>query len=166
MLSVHGRIVGGDGGVFEEVELMSVGHCGKYSCAAPVNVVLHVVAVFGRGRFYVANGVSEIVESVTCFMLLNPFDDRSAGLSNVVIVTVLAGNFIDGVHGVRFRSGSFVGVEERHQGGGRGEGCRDILALEYIGRGRGLQLRSVLLLEVLQGAGHDEVDSSKGVTIR
>ena len=37
---------------------------------------------------------------------------------------------------------------------------------EYIGRGRGLQLRRVLLLEVLQGAGHDEVDSSKGVTIR
>ena len=180
MLSVHGRIVGRDGGVFEEVELMSVGRCGKYSCAAPVNVVLHVVAVFDRGRFYVANGVGEVVESVTYFMLLNPFDDRSAGLSNVVIVTVLAGNFIDGVHGVRFRSGSFVGVEERHQGGGGGEGCRDIIASEcglhvfevtsrivkeYIGRGRGLQLRSVLLLEVLQGAGH-EVDSSKGVTIR
>ena len=143
-------------------------------------VVLHVVAMFGRGGFYVANGVSEIVESVTCFMLLNPFDDRSAGLSNVVIVTVLAGNFIDGVHGVRFRSGSFVGVEERHQGGRIGEGCRDIIASkcglyifvvtsrigkEYIGRGRGLQLRRVLL-EVLQGAGHDEVDSSKGVTIR
>ena len=43
-------------------------------------------------------------------MLLNPFDDWSAGLSNVVIVTVLAGNLIDGVHGVGFRSGSFVGV--------------------------------------------------------
>ena len=37
---------------------------------------------------------------------------------------------------------------------------------EYIGRGRGLQLRRVLLLEVLQGAGHDEVDSSEVVTIR
>ena len=174
MLSVHGRIIGGDGGVFEEVELMSVSRCGKYSCVAPVNVVLHVVAMFGRCGFYVANGVSKIIESVTCFMLLNPFDDRSAGLSNVVIVTVLAGNFIDGVHGVRFRSGSFVGVEERHQGGGGGEGCRDVIALEcglyrigkeYIGRGRGLQLRRVLL-EVLQGAGHDEVDSSEGVTIR
>ena len=89
MLSVHGRIVGGDGGVFEEVELMYVGRCGKYSCVAPVNVVLHVVAMFGRCGFYVANGVSKIIESVTCFMLLNPFDDRSAGLSNVVIVTVL-----------------------------------------------------------------------------
>ena len=167
--------------MFEEVELMSVGRCGKYSCAAPVNFVLHVVAVFGRGRFYVANGVSKIVESVTCFMLLNPFDDRSAGLSNVVIVTVLAGNFIDGVHGVRFKSGSFVGVEEGHQGGEGGEDCRDIIVSEcglyafvvtsrigkvYIGRGRGLQLRRILLLEVLQGAGHDEVDSSKGVTIR
>ena len=180
MLSVHGRIIGGDGDLFEEVELMSVGRCGKYSCVAPVNVVLHVVAMFGRCGFYVANGVSKIIESVTCFMLLNPFDDRSAGLSNVVIVTVLVGNLVDGVHGVRFRSRSFVGVEERHQGGG-GEGCRDFIALEcglyifvvtsrigkeYIGRGRGLQLRRVLLLEVLQGAGHDEVDSSKGVTIR
>ena len=166
--------------MFEEVELISVGRCSKYSCVAPVNVVLHVVAMFGRGGFYVANRVSKIVESVTCFMLLNPFDDRSAGLSNVVIVTVLAGNLIDGVHGVRFRSGSFVGVEERHQGGG-GEGCRDVIASEcglyvfvvtsrigkeYIGRGRGLQLRRVLLLEVLHGAGHGEVDSSKGVTIR
>ena len=55
MLSVHGRIIGGDGSVFEEVELMSVGRCGKYSCAAPVNVVLHVVAMFGRCGFYVAN---------------------------------------------------------------------------------------------------------------
>ena len=180
MLSVHGRIIGGDGGVFEEVELMSVGRCGKYSCVAPVNVVLHVVAIFDRCGF-VANGVSKIIESVTCFMLLNPFDDRSAGLSNVVIVTVLAENLVDGVHGVRFRSGSFVGVEERHQGGGGGEVCRDVIALEcglyvfvvnsrigkeYIGRGRGVQLRRVLLLEVLQGAGHDEVDSSKGVTIR
>ena len=181
MLSVHGRIIGGDGGVFEEVELMSVGRRGKYSCVAPVNVVLHVVAMFGRCGFYVANGVSKIIESVTFFVLLNPFDDRSAGLSNVVIVTVLAGNLVDGVHGVRFRSGSFVGVEERHQGGGGGEGCREVIALEcglyifvvtsrigkeYIGRGRGLQLRRVLLLEVLQGAGHDDVDSSKGVTIR
>ena len=180
MLSVHGRIIGGDGGVFEEVELMSVGRCGKYSCVAPVNVVLHVVAMFGRCGFYVANGVSKIIESVTCFVLLNPFDDRSAALSNVVIVTVLAGNLVDSVHGVRFRSGSFVGVEERHQGGGGGEGCRDVIALEcglYVfvlnsrigkeyGRGRGLQLRRVLLLEVLQGAGHDEVDSSKGVTVR
>ena len=61
-------------------------------------------------------------------MLLNPFDDRSAGLSNVVIVTVLAGNLVDGVHGVRFRSGSFVGVEEGHQGGGGGKGCRDVVA--------------------------------------
>ena len=129
MLSVHGRIIGGDGGVFEEVELMSVGRCGKYSCVAPVNVVLHVVAMFGRCGFYVANGVSKIIESVTCFVLLNPFDDRSAGLSNVVIITVLAGNLVDGVHGVRFRSGSFVGVEERHQGGGGGEGCRDVIAL-------------------------------------
>ena len=93
---------------------MSAGRCGKNSCVAPVNVVLHVVAMFGRDGFYVANGVCKIVVSVTCFMLLNPFDDRSAGLSNVVIVTVLAGNLIDGV---RFRSGSFVGVEERHQGG-------------------------------------------------
>ena len=32
MLSVHGRIEGGDGGVFEEVELMPVGRFGKYSC--------------------------------------------------------------------------------------------------------------------------------------
>ena len=158
MLSVHGRIIGGDGGVFEEVELMSVGRCGKYSCVAPVNVVLHVVAMFGRCGFYVANGVSKIIESVTCFVLLNPFDDRSAGLSNEVIVTVLAGNLVDGVHGVRFRSGSFDGVEERHQGGGGGEGGRNIIALEcglyifvvtsrigkeYIGRGRGLQLRRV-----------------------
>ena len=110
MLSVHGGIVGGDGSVFEEVELVSVGRCGKYSCVAPVNVVLHVVAMFGRGGFYVANRVSKIVESVTCFVLLNPFDNRSAGLSNVVIFTVLAGNLIDGVHGVGFRSGSFVGA--------------------------------------------------------
>ena len=37
---------------------------------------------------------------------------------------------------------------------------------EYIGRGRGLQLGRVLFpLEVLQGSGHDEVDSSKGVAI-
>ena len=37
---------------------------------------------------------------------------------------------------------------------------------EYIGRGRGLQLgRILLLLEVLQGSGHDEVDPSKGVAI-
>ena len=80
------------------------------------------------GGFYVANEVSNIVESVTCFMLLNPFDDRSAGLSNVVIVTVLAGNLLDGV---RFRSGSLVGVEERHQGGGGGgESCRDVIATE------------------------------------
>ena len=178
MLSVHGRIIGGDGGVFEEVELMSVGRRGKYSCVAPVNVVLHVVAMFGRCGFYVANGVSKIIESETCFVLLNLFDDRSAGLSNVVIVTVLAGNLVDGV---KFRSGSFVGVEERHQGGGGGERCREVIALEcglyifvvtsrigkeYIGRGRGLQLRRVLLLEVLQGEGHDDVDSSKGVTIR
>ena len=90
MLSVHGGIVGGDGSVFEEVELVSVGRCGKYSCVAPVNVVLHVVAMFGRGGFYVANRVCKIVESVTCFVLLNPFDNRSAGLSNVVIFTVLA----------------------------------------------------------------------------
>ena len=167
--------------MFEEVELMSVGRCGMHSCVAPVNVVLNVVAMFSRGGFYVANGVSKIVKSVTCLMLFNPFDDRFAGLSNVVIVTVLAGNLIDGVHGVRFRSGSFPGVEERHQGGGGGEGCRDIIASEcglyvfvvtsrigkeYIGRGRGLHLRRVLLLEVLQGAGHDEADSSKGVTIR
>ena len=48
MLSVHRRIVG-DGGVFEEVELMSVGRCGKDCSAAPVNGMLHVVAVFGRG---------------------------------------------------------------------------------------------------------------------
>ena len=116
-----------------------------------------------------------------CFMLLNPFDDWSAGLSNVVIVTVLAGNLIDGVHGVTFKSGSFVGVEERHQGGGGGEGCRDAIASdcglyvfvvtsrigkEYIGRGRGLKIRRVLLLEVLRGVGHDGVDSSKGITIR
>ena len=53
MLSVHGGIVGGDGSVFEEVELVSVGRCDKYSCVAPVNVVLHVVAMFGRGGFYV-----------------------------------------------------------------------------------------------------------------
>ena len=165
--------------MFEEVELISVGRCSKYSCVAPVNVVLHVVAMFGRGGFYVANRVSKIVECVTYFMLLNPFDDRSAGLSNVVIVTVLAGNLIDGVHAVRFRSRSFVGVEERHQGGG-GEVCRDVIASEcglyvfvvtsrtgkeYISRGRGLQLRRILFLEVLQGAGHDEVDSSKVVTI-
>ena len=39
MLSVHGGIVGGDCSVFEEVELMSVGRCSKYSCVAPVNVV-------------------------------------------------------------------------------------------------------------------------------
>ena len=110
MLSVHEGIVGGDCSVFEEVELVSVGRCGKYSCVAPVNVVLHVVAMFGRGGFYVANRVCKIVESVTCFVLLNPFDNRSAGLSNVVIVTVLAGNLIDGVHGVGFRSGSFVGA--------------------------------------------------------
>ena len=110
MLLVHGGIVGGDCSVFEEVELVSVGRCGKYSCVAPVNVVLHVVAMFGRGGFYVANRVCKIVESVTCFVLLNPFDNRSAGLSNVVIVTVLAGNLIDGVHGVGFRSGSFVGA--------------------------------------------------------
>ena len=97
---------------------MSIGRCGKYSCVAPVNAVLHVVAMFGRCGFYVANGVSKIIESVTCFMLLNPSYDRSAGLSNVVIVTVLAGNLVDGVHGVRFRSGSFVGAEERHQDGG------------------------------------------------
>ena len=51
MLSVHGGIVGGDCSVFEEVELVSVGRCGKYSCVAPVNVVLHVVAMFGRGGF-------------------------------------------------------------------------------------------------------------------
>ena len=179
MLSVHGGIVGGDCSVFEEVELVSVGRCGKYSCVAPVNVVLHVVAMFGRGGFYVANRVRKVVESVTCFVLLNPFDDRSAGLSNVVIVTVLAWNLIDGVHGVGFRSGSFVGVQEGHQGGGGGECCRDVVALEcgldvfvvtrrigkeYIGRGRGLQLGRVLL-EVLQGSGHDEVDSSKGVAI-
>ena len=88
MLSVHGGIVGGDGSVFEEVELVSVGRCGKYSCVAPVNVVLHVVAMFGRGGFYVANRVCKIVESVTCFVLLNPFDNRSAGLSNVVIFNV------------------------------------------------------------------------------
>ena len=127
MLSVHGRIVGGDCSVFEEVELISVGRCSKCSCVA-----LHVVAMFGRGGFYVANRVSKIVESVTCFMLLNPFDDRSADLSSVVIVTVLTGNLIDGVHGVtvRFRSGSFVGVEERHQGGGGGEGCRDVILIE------------------------------------
>ena len=86
MLSVHGRIVGGDCGVFEEVELMSVVRCGKYSCVAPVNVVLHVVAMFGRGGFYVANGVCKIVESVTCFMLLIPFDDLSAGLSIVTTI--------------------------------------------------------------------------------
>ena len=49
MLSVHGRIAGGDCGVFEEVELMSVGRCGKDSNAAPVNGMLHVVAVFSRG---------------------------------------------------------------------------------------------------------------------
>ena len=85
MLSTHGRIVGGESGVFKEVELMSVGQGGKYNCVAPVNVVLHVVAMFGRGGFYVANGVSKIVESVTCFMLLNPFDDQPAGLSNIVI---------------------------------------------------------------------------------
>ena len=37
---------------------------------------------------------------------------------------------------------------------------------KYIGRGRGLQLgRVLLLLEVLQGSGHDEVDSSKGVAM-
>ena len=130
VLSVHGKIAGGDCGVFEEVELMSVGRCGKYSCVAPVNVVLHVVAMFARGVLYVTNRVCKIVEYVTCFMPLNPFDDWSAGLSNVVIVTVPAGNLIDGVHGVGFRSRSFVGVEERHQGGGGGEGCRDIIASE------------------------------------
>ena len=48
MLSVHRRIVGVDGEVFEEVELMSVGRCGKDSNAAPVNGMLHVVAMFGR----------------------------------------------------------------------------------------------------------------------
>ena len=48
---------------------MSVGRCGKYSCVVPVNVVLHVVAMFGSGRFYVANRVCKIVESVTCFVL-------------------------------------------------------------------------------------------------
>ena len=93
--------------MFEEVELVSVGCCGKYSCVAPVYVMLHVVAMFGRGGFYVVNRVCKIVELVTCFMLLNPFDNWSAGLSNVVIVTVLAGNLIDGVG---FRSGSFVGA--------------------------------------------------------
>ena len=37
---------------------------------------------------------------------------------------------------------------------------------EYIGRGGGFQLgRVLLLLEVLKGLGHDEVDSSKGVAI-
>ena len=107
MLSVHGGIVDGDCSVFEEVELVSVGHRGKYSCVAPVNVVLHVVAMFGRGGFYVANRIHKIVELVTCFVLLNPFDDQSAGLSNIAIVAVLAGNVIDGVG---FRSGSFVGV--------------------------------------------------------
>ena len=36
----------------------------------------------------------------------------------------------------------------------------------YIYYWRGLQLRRVfLLLEVLQGSGHDEVDSSEGVAI-
>ena len=66
--------------MFEEVELMSVGRCCKCSCVAPVNVALHVVAMFSRSGFYVVNGVSKIVESVTYFVLLNPFDDRSAGL--------------------------------------------------------------------------------------
>ena len=71
--------------------------------------------------------------------------------------------------------GALLVFEERHQGGGGGEGCRDVVALdrgldvfvvtrrigkEYIGRGRVL-----LLLEVLQGLGLDEVDSSKGVAI-
>ena len=110
MLSVHGGIIGGDCSVFEKVVLVSVGRRGKYSCVAPVNVVLHVVAMFGRGGFYVVNRVCKIVESMTCFVLLNPFDNRYAGLSNAVIVTVLAGNLIDGVHGVGFRSGSFVGA--------------------------------------------------------
>ena len=65
-----------------------------------------------QGGFYVANRVGKIVESATCFVLLNPFDDRASGLSNVVIVTVLAGNLIDSVYnyGVRFRSKSLVGV--------------------------------------------------------
>ena len=55
MLSVHWGIVGGDCSVFEEVELVSVGRCGKYSGVASVNVVPHVVAIFGRGGSYVAN---------------------------------------------------------------------------------------------------------------
>ena len=63
-------------------------------------------------------------------MLLNLFDDWSAGLSIVIIVTVLAGNLVDGVHGVRFRSRSFVGVEEGHQGGGGDEGYRDVIVLQ------------------------------------
>ena len=63
-------------------------------------------------------------------MFLYPFDDRSAGLSNVVVVAVLAGNLVDGVHSVGLRSGSFVGIQEGHQHGGRGECCGDVISLE------------------------------------
>ena len=66
LLSVHGRTVGGDCGVFEEVELISVGRCGKYSCVAPVNVVLNVVAMFGRGGFMLP---MESVKFLSCDML-------------------------------------------------------------------------------------------------
>ena len=62
-------------------------------------------------------------------MFLYPFDEGSAGLSNVVVVTVLAGDFVDGVHVIGFRSESFVGIEEGHQRGGR-EGCGDVISLE------------------------------------
>ena len=71
MLSVHGRIVGGDCGVFEEFELISVGRYGKYSCVAPVNVMLHVVAMFGRGGFYVANGVSKVIPIINSHLYLD-----------------------------------------------------------------------------------------------
>ena len=63
-------------------------------------------------------------------MFLYPFDEGSAGLSNVVVVTVLAGDFVDGIHSVGLRSGSFVGIQEGHQHGGRGECCGDVITLE------------------------------------
>ena len=88
MLSVHGRIESGDRGMFEEVELVFLGHRGKYSGIPPIKSMLrlclagadfmllmesvklllrHAWCSFVR----VANGVCEVVAK-TCLVFLCP----------------------------------------------------------------------------------------------
>ena len=113
-------------------------------------------------------------------MFFYTFDERSAGLSNVVVVAILTGYFVYGVRGVLFGTGGFVVVEEGHQCRRRGECSGNVVTAQGgfylfmvtsgerdkdVSGGRGLLSSCYRFLHVLLSTGHDEVYAVERVAI-